>query len=441
MIAEVNNPRYFLGNDVQEDQTGGMVGKPKTAGYAPSVVWSQWVSNNRTPPFNVHHIPRMLVDPRLRFGLYLIKGPLASKAKIFVKCENAAAKAFIVKTICRFWQNSLMRALKAVEWGYSGCEATYRQAPDGSMEFHCLRDLYALDVTPIENVLNGTITGCRVGGMPGGRLSVLRRPRLFWHVHGREHQPIWGLSRFFPCWKTFLEKWDSGGYRDIRRLFYYKCAFTSGVIYYPDGDIQTAGGAYVNAQQYAQQLLEQSRTGANFAFPNSATQPGGGQDWVFQPAQSIPPPPGLDEYGDRLDDELWEGMGIPPEIARAEGTGAYAGRLIPQQAFLAGEQELLTWLIYDLQEQILDDLVMFNFGPTEYELQPYSMLEEEDKEDAGQQPEVGNPNQLQQDSQGMAMAHDFTAAEFRGTGAVCLHPATARWRMATEKKWRTAKAA
>jgi hypothetical protein len=432
MIA--SGPQEFIGTNPREDAAGGLVGKPKTAGYAPSVMWSMWQTSNRTPPFHIMRVPWMLIDPRLQFGLYLIKGPIAAKSKIFVKCDNPEAKAYIVKALCRFWQNSLMRALEAVQWGFSASEVVDRRAPDGTIEFHGLKSLYPLDVTAIENITEGTITGVRVGNMPGGKIATLRAPHFFWHVHGREHSPIFGLSRFFPAWKTFLEKWDSGGYRDIRRLFYYKNAFSSGQIWHPDTDLPTSGGGFISAQQYAQQLLEQARTGGSMTFPNASTIVNGQQDWIYQPPSAVPPPPGMDSYGDRLDDELFEALGIPGEIANAQGTGAFAGRVVPKEAFMASEQELLNWLLCDIKDQILDPRVSYNFGPTEYELQPYSMLQEEDEEE-----NVGNValQQAQQgggDPDGTAMSHIFDSGEFRDSGAICLHPYTGRWRDARTKR-------
>lgn len=68
-------------------------------------------------------------------------------------------------------------------------------------------------------------------------------------------------------------------------------------------------------------------------------------------------------------------MGIPPEIARAEGTGAYAGRFVPQQAFYSTLQSMLQWLIGDADEQIFRRLVIHNFGDDEYEIIPFPLID------------------------------------------------------------------
>jgi hypothetical protein len=423
----------FLGTKTTQDSSGTIVGRPKTAGYRPSVVWGPWQQWRHTPPFHIRRIPEMLTDARVRLGLNIIKGPIASKARIFVKCDNPLVKQFIVSTLTRFWKNSLSRALRAIDWGFSPGETVYKMDLDGTMQFDIIRELYPLDVLAIENWQIAEITGILIRNTPGGAARVLRAPRFFWHVVGREHQPIFGLSRLYGAWKPWLEKTSQGGWRDIRRLFYYKNAYDSGELYYPENDIVNTASGPVSAQQYAQDAMELGRTGATYCWPNTIDPNTSTRAWERKPPSSPSPPPGLEEWGNDLNAEILEGMEIPPEIAHAEGTGAYAGRLIPFQGFMMTEMTLLNQLLADFDTQVLSRLIEYNFGArTEYELMPFSLLDAVEKEEGDTQPDVGDPTNANangtQQQAGISMSHNLS--EFKDSGAIILTPMTGRWRRA-----------
>jgi len=85
-----------------------------------------------------------------------------------------------------------------------------------------------------------------------------------------------------------------------------------------------------------------------------------------------------------------EGMGVPIELVEPVGTGAYAGRRIPMDAFLATLHEIACWLISDFDEQVLRPLAERNFGPgLEYTIIPFGIIprgnKEEDESGLGQQ--------------------------------------------------------
>ena len=100
--------------------------KPITEDYAPWGAWggltfTGFINRNR-PPFTFYTVSEMLTDPRVHFGLMLIKGPIVSKAKFKVDVPRTDVGEFIQKNLRRFWLNSAVRILKALEWGYSGAE-------------------------------------------------------------------------------------------------------------------------------------------------------------------------------------------------------------------------------------------------------------------------------------------------------------------------------
>ena len=81
------------------------------------------------------------------------------------------------------------------------------------------------------------------------------------------------------------------------------------------------------------------------------------------------------EYGASLKEELFEGMGIPPEIFESggQGFGSATGRQIPEEAFFAVLQEMVGWLIQDADDQIFRHLVQMNFGEVPYEIVPFGL--------------------------------------------------------------------
>ena len=96
--------------------------------YVPSTARSLLGSYNyKQPHFTQRTIERMEIDPRVKFGLSLIKGPMISKAKFKVESDTEEVKEFVIKMINKFWCNGAIQALKAVEWGHSGSEVLYKQ--------------------------------------------------------------------------------------------------------------------------------------------------------------------------------------------------------------------------------------------------------------------------------------------------------------------------
>jgi hypothetical protein len=361
---------------------------PLTAGYVPMVQGNVWSYYTKTPPFTLNHVNDMLGDFRIRWGLWMIKGPILCKSKFFIQCEDAAVKEFLVETVTRFWRSSAMRALKAVEWGYSCSEAIYKNE-DGLIRFHSLKDLHSLDCKALTK--NGYLVGSRVRRVPRAKnrtdnsLSIFG-PKKFWHLHNREHHPYYGQSRLYGAYLPWVELWSDGGYRDSRRLFFHKFAYDGGGIYVPEGstnvgDDGNGGPRTVSNMILGRDVVEKKKAGGTVILPGT-TDDTGKRKWETIPPVVQPAPSGLMEYGETLKDEMWEGIGIPPEVGRAQGTGAYAGRIVPLISFYSILQELIYWLISDADEQLFRPLVAYNFGPgIKYEIIPFSILDEAMAED------------------------------------------------------------
>lgn len=388
-------------------QPGEFLGPSQTKDYLPEAYGSYWSSLARVPLFTLARVNEMLADPRIGFGLWLIKGPILALSRFYIDCKNQEVKEFLKKTVTRFWRNCAGRALKAIEWGYSASEASYR-VRDGKICFDTLKDLHPLDAKALTR--DGDFIGFRLRNTKGGHSTgqkTIAHPRSFWHVHDRLHHPFYGKSRLYGAFLPWIEIFTDGGFRDTRRLFFYKYAYDGGVIYHPNGVYRSEdGNMVIPYKDLARELLEKKKTGGILTLPNVIDETGK-RAWEHIPPTVQPAPTSLMEYGDNLRDEEWEGMGIPPEIARAEGTGAYAGRRVPQQAFYATLQDILFWLNFDADQQIYRPLVEVNYGQVEYEIVPFGLLEPTPEEsDQGGSPYPAFPEARSADQdQGAQMSH------------------------------------
>ena len=337
-------------------------------GYVPTLSRRRWngISTYKQPVFSEQMVEEMIIDPRVKFGLSLIKGPMISKAKMKVESENEEVKEFVIKMINSFWLNGAVQALKAVEWGHSGSEVLYKQdEKTGQIIYAGLKDFHSSSVKIVTQ--NGERCGLLIKdfmtvSMKTGKAVYLGGPKAFHHVHSREIHPFYGRSRLYGAHIPWNEIWSQGGYRDIRRMWFYKNAFTGGTLYHPNKIYTMPDGRQVHSQDWGQEMVEKMKTGAVWTLPNDVDK-NGNRQWEYNEAKGNTIPAGLFTYGDSLRIEILEALGIPYEVIESsgnEGFGSSSGRAIPETAFYSILQEELNWLIYDFVEQIIKPMVQIN---------------------------------------------------------------------------------
>ena len=354
---------------------------------------------SRLPRFNQRMIPFMMRTPRINFGMRLIKGPILAASRFYIEDEQSKGdnhsplKTFLINQISRFWRRDATKALRAVEWGYSGAEVMYK-IHKNQICFDALRCVQPRDCRILTQ--HGQKVGMSVVRVPKRKSRVyLGGPKSFWHVHNREDHPWYGRSRLLGAYEPWVEMAMEGGSRDIRRLYYHKYAYSGETIYYPIKQIPTTTTAPGKGEQpsnknIAQRIAEKRKTGGVTVFPNTYSD--GQRDWEIVP--SSPGPGGVEvgTYHSELKNEMLEGMGIPHEVVEAAETGSgYAGRRVPQTAFFSILQEIVNWLIFDFDEQILRPLVELNFGKQDYEIVPFGLItgtESENQSSAGSPAEI-----------------------------------------------------
>ena len=356
-----------------------------TYAYKPTIgIRHHWAAPYRRHIFTLPMVDLMMADPRIVLGTEMIRGPLIQSARFFVKTKNDELKEFLKTQITRFWRTSAERALKCLEWGYSGSEVIY-QSHNGQISFDCLKDLYSLDTRPV--LLNGELVGMTVQGnrmgagtARGSQKIFIGNMKAFWHVHWRHYNIWFGRSRLYGAFPSWEETWSDGGFRDIRRLFFHKYSYDGGKLYHPEGNYVDQDGVRRSWASYALEILEKKKTGGVWTFPNT-TDERGNRVWEHEHPQITGDPGAISAYGHDLRTEMLEGIGIPPEVLQASETGSgFAGRRIPQQGFYQSLQGLVNWLIFDFDQQVLSRLVRLNFGDSisrDYEVIPFGLLREE----------------------------------------------------------------
>lgn len=375
------------------------------------------------PIFSRFAIKQMLEDPRICFGLGLIKGPIHAFTKFFteeeaknpaihrwivasetsfpyvVKCEDKEVAEYITKNLKRFWQVGAIKALKALEWGYSAGEVIYKESTstDGRkkrmLHFDNLLDFNPPDCLAVTQ--NGGLIGTEINS---GNLKqfYIGIPKVFWHTHERDKQKYYGLSRLFGAYAAWWEIWTEGGVRDIRRLWFHRNAYDGGIMRYPLGYTSLENGGRISNRDLAIEMLAKKRSGGYLIFPNQVG-PDNRQVWDYEAPSSSVAPPGMAEYMLFLTNEELEGLGIPPEVIQGGGggLGAATGRKIPMVAFYSTLQQIVDFLISDFINQILNFLIPLSFGKLpEFEVVPLIPIEaygEEMKQGGSSQESKGIP--------------------------------------------------
>lgn len=350
--------------------------------------------NHHRPPFSRNSIISMLEDPRVNFALELIKGPIHCFTKFFseeesknpslqefitsdksdcrfpyvVKAESEDVESFILKTIKRFWSTGAVKALTAIEFGYSGSEVLYSYDDKGFITYTGLRNFYNKNIEVVTQ--KAAIIGILVKNLSTSD-TYLGIPKCFWHLNAREKHEYYGQSKLFGAYPAWYETWAEGGARDIRRIWYYRNSFDGGILRYPMQKYTNEQGQEVYGRDIAIELLAKKRSGGYLLFPNRKVN--NEYEWEYEPPSANAAPTGMLEYVNTLGDEVLEGIGIPPEIIQggAGGLGSSSGRSIPMDAYVSTLRKSIDFLLLDFQTQILHYLLALNFRRNvEYSIEP-----------------------------------------------------------------------
>lgn len=341
------------------------------------------------PIFNLYTARTMMLDPRIRYGLYLIKGPIMTYTKFFsseeadspdihtaivelnyhfpygVFCDNKETESFIIDQLNRFWEVGLAKALTSIEWGHSASEVRFKRNNDGKVCFDNLFLQQAMSTQAI--VKNKGIVGFVRNKDKSTYVPI---GKAFWHIHQRDKNNYYGESILRGAHIPWHETWTLGGARDIRRTWFFKNAYDGGQLYFPEGSYMDQNGQEVHNEELAVRLIEMKRSGSSMIFP-STRGTDGKYEWMYEPPKASMTPDGMQQYIDQLRDEELEGLGIPPEVVQGNSgsaIGSATGRMVPLMAFIASLTPICTYVISDFCEQILPLLLHYNGMKEDYSI-------------------------------------------------------------------------
>lgn len=371
------------------------------AAYTPMSLEQSLVMTRARPIFNYPIIEEMLMDPRIQFGLMLIKGPIMADTRFKVKGESSEVEEFVIDQLNRFWKNCIGRVLEGIEWGYSSSEVLYEMSADGDLVLGGLNSFNSKDVKVVakNGVRHGIVVqNVRSYGYDFNQI-YLGGPKHFHYTHWRHFNKYYGRSRLWSTLIPWWEIWTKGGYRDTRRLWFGKNAFNGGMIRYPKGKTNIPGRGEVDNHDLAIEMATKMATGAVAVAPStrSSSLRENEWDWMFEPTRPNSVPGGLLEYGALLRIEIFESLGIPYEVVEAsgnEGFGSSSGRTIPLLAYNAILFEIIQDILKDFDEQILSFLVMMKFKKKmKYEVEPLPLQTPEQEQSNPNSPEEEDDNQ------------------------------------------------
>lgn len=370
-MSSTININYLLGHLVKPQFTLGLnsFNYPLDMRYA-----------HHFPFFCEMTIQTMLLDPRIYFGLNLLKGPICTYTKFFseeesenpnlgeslqqfnyhfpyvVRCKNKDQEAFIIRQLKRLWNTSIFHMLTCLDWGYSGNEVIYKKNSKGQVEFDKLITLHPTMGAKC-HVRNGGIVGFTTATNP----KLIPIGKGIWTLHQAHLNSYYGQSQLKGAHIPWHETWMLGGARDIRRTWFFRCAYNGGNIYYPEGNYTDPETGLQQPNEYlAARIAEQKRSGSTGLLPSSKGLDGK-RAWEFEDPSAAQTPQGMEQYISLLRDEELEGLGIPPEVVSnggSDGFGGATGRMVPLTSWMATLTPISNNCINTFREQVLDNVVL-----------------------------------------------------------------------------------
>lgn len=390
-----------------------LLGPAKTSGYKPY----QHVLAQRPrdlPAFGFDTVRAMLLDSAVRLGLAMRSAPMDGVEIAYqqgeswipgVQCKDMAVADYVLRQQKQIWQ-FIDAILTAQAWGWSAGEITYHLTDVNQVEINELLPRHAGDTRAL--IRRGEKVGTRVLRVTEGSNGHvdLPFPYAWFHTHRPDPGMHYGVPILLGAYSPFADKWFEGGALSVRRLFMFKDSYGGLVIGYPDS-FTTINGVDVPNHDVAQQIVEQAKTGAVLTHPQLYDQ-NGNQLWTVERAKTTGGADHILQFPKDLDTEIFHGLEIPDDVIESE-TGAWAGKRIPLAAFYAGLDSWLTSIFRDLKKQVLEPLVLLNFGKAvdfSIEHKPLAEQAMEQQANAGGGMEAGQPGKA--GKPGLPGAHPAT---------------------------------
>ena len=297
----------------------------------------------------------MMLTPTIRLGLNtLIRGPICANSKIKVTTEDEELEEFLQDAFTRFKIIAMESVMEHLEFGYSCHEFIYDEE-DGELKLFDVNRFKPFDCEVYQK--NNKYVGFKVNPID----LYVPKETGFHLVYQPKHNKHYGRSILFTPFTPWIEQWAVGGMEDIKKLWFAKNAYNSGILYYPTG-VTTVNGIERSNDEIAQDIAQKMATGHVITVRLKKGEGGNvtatgvqapQSEWVFLPAQSNPVPEGMLDSRNETKMEQLEAMGILREVVESSGGGfgAVTGRTIPVDLYMFGLQVMFNWVLWNMQKQ------------------------------------------------------------------------------------------
>ena len=330
---------------------------------------------------------------------------------------------FVLAHAERFWQRGMPMFQEGYPYGWSPGEHIYKEA-SGMMVWSHLKGFHPSDGFIL--TLNHQPIGIRVKSIQANADGSAPKQttnngidlwfaskhipaKAAWYPHRPRFTQFYGRSQFAGAWRP----WRRLGWRDaveqVIDAAVYRAGYKGPIVRHPQEDSQTAmsgvpatrtderGKPRRSARDVARQMVEWAKAGAGFTLSSAQYSPaqGGGPKWDVEWPDHVMNVDPLINAARYLEDQIMLGMGVPPELVKAGGTGSgYSGRSIPREAFLDGQQRIADSMLQIFVEQVIRPLVLWNFGDIPFNIQCKPLLKSQTENKEGEpKPPLPQPGQ------------------------------------------------
>lgn len=322
---------------------------------------------------------------------------------------------FVMAHCERFWQRG-MPLLQEDGYPYGWCpgEHVYKEV-DGMLVWSHLKVFHPGDghiLTSGYQPVGVRIKNIRGRGYQDLHLASDTIPaKACWYAHRPRAGSLYGRSQFTAAWLPWRMLAWRDGMDQVINAAVYRAGYRGPIVRHPPGSSAPTDGVGAPAtrpdgagmprrenRDVARQLVEWAKAGAGFTlsseqYPQAA---GGGNKWDVEWPDHVMDVRPLIEAARWAEDRVMLGIGVPPELVKAGGTGSgYSGRSIPREAFLDGQQRIADLMLQMFVEQVLRPLVWWNFGQVPFNVQCKSILKSQSDDKQGEMGgEQGQPDDL-----------------------------------------------
>lgn len=408
-----------------EDRIAEVLQEDITVGYRPVIpLESLWLGTGDMPLITLRRdLEFMQMHPVVMSGLEYYKAgvngaefwggpdhtnPMNQEGK---PISSDSRVAEFVRAHCEtFWRKGLPLIQEGgYPYGWSPGEHIYKES-NGFFVWSHLKDFHPNDGFVLTHEYNPV--GVRIKNIRAKQpvdlwfASKSIPAKACWYAHRPRFNQFYGRSQLLGAWRP----WRRLGWRDaveqVIDAAIYRAGYKGPIVGHPPEDMQTsqtgipgtkvdgAGNPRRSARDVARQMVEWAKAGAGFTkstgkYPASM---GGGDKWTIDWPDHVMDVRPLIEAAHYLEDQILLGIGVPPELVRAGGVGSgYAGRSIPREAFLDGQQKIANAILQMFVEQVVRPLVLWNFGDIPFNIVCKSLLKTQATDKMGAEGGIGVP--------------------------------------------------